>query len=222
MTQRRQPDSLQQTSMARAESTLRRIEQALAHLDDEQRRVPRDERQYPTAAILVKAAELRPDLPPIHRSTLSRNVEARQLIAQWRAHYVGGSSRRPNFEQFAGWRGRKGTGHSARYGNRLRSYSLADLAERVVGMEELHRHCLTRREQIECVMLPDGSWPQHVQYPLDRLCVSEDAQRRYQSNINTSSKDDLIRLLVQLERAVQEHQAHLAEYDSQYVASAIK
>ena len=215
-----QPKGLQQTSTQRAQSTLDRVEQALTHLDEEQRRIPRDERRYPTSAILTKVAELHPDLPPIHRSTLRRNLPVKELITKWRAHTMV-SKLQLDLARFAAWRGHHRF-HPARYSNRLRSYSVAELAERVVGLEDLQSHCIARREQIERALLPDGSWPHPLPYPIEPFRVSDDAQQRYQSYLNNMSKAMLIRRLLELERAVQEHQAHMAEYDRQYVERGIQ
>lgn len=213
----RQPDTLRAASESRSQATLRRIEQALAYLDDQQKRVPRDERVYTNDSILAAAAALRPDLPPIHRSTLLRNVQAKALIAAWQRR----EPQMPDFDKYGGWqaRPRVENRHAPRYANRLRCKSVTELAERVVGLEDLLAHCLSRREAIEQACLIEGTLLKNSTYPLEPFIVSPDAPQRYQTYVNSESKSVLIRKLMGLETAVQEHQQHLLEYDREYVAS---
>lgn len=206
-------------SVSDRESTESYVERALAIINNRQAHLNPKNRQFTPKEIIAVVQELRPDRPPLHRSTLLRNPAVAQLIATARGEQI----IEPDFKAFGGWQPPRSFSSRARAARRkaLSGWTLKALAYEVVGLEELEQHAETRRQQLEAVKCLPDQWPRDLPYPLTSFTPSGKAMERYQNYLGRSTRQDMIRMLIDLERLVTEHYAHLLEFDAMYVDKGI-
>lgn len=211
---RDQPAGLHRSGVARSQATSLLVEQALALLTQRQAHLPLERRRFPNAEILEAALTLRPELP-LHLSTLHRNSGAAKLIAQARRE----GSPEPDFQRYGGWKPPRSSSIRSRSRRRakLSKKSLAWLAEYVVGLEEVERHCIQRRQMLECVGWISGPWPSGHEYPLVQFKPSATVWDRYLRYFQRATREELSKFAVNLEQLLTEHLTQLLQYDSAYM-----
>lgn len=204
---RDQPLALQRHSTRKSAMTAQRIEQVITYI---QTRMPPQHQTFATTQILNVARQLFPGWT-LNRSTLTRNPTVRQQLARVKDD----SKPQPDFRAYANWTPPEMT--SARRRRRrfttLQHWSRQQLAEHLVGLEELLRHVTTRRQALEREDLTNGPWPENQPYPRPPFKVSSDAVERYERHRRLQNRRELARQILTLEQEAMEHLSHVLVLD---------
>lgn len=212
--QRRQPIGLQRAGTVKSEATLLLVEQSLALINQQQAHLLPQHRCYPNAGILEAARMLRPETP-LHLATLRRNPQVARLIAQTR----GEDLPQPNFQRYGGWKPPRSSSARSRSRRRTRlsRKSRVSLAEYLVALEELERHCIQRRQTFEQIGWSSGAWPSDHPYPASQFRPAAGAYDRYIRYLRQLTRDEMSRSALELEQLLTEHINHLLQYDLAYM-----
>lgn len=215
--------ALAKFSQERTDATFEQVKDALIELDDEQQKIPRRERKYPTKKILDIVDRNAGTEHKMSRSALTRNQRIRQLIAQYRNQEVTSTMESElRLSEFAGWTPPKREPDRT-VAARKRSYmtlSNREVARRVVGLEELQIYFHHRRIEFEIRLAAGPTWPNNDPYPNTPFWPSPNeirlAAQRWQRYINKTCKQKLVSTLIKLELAIAEDMEHLLALDLTY------
>jgi hypothetical protein len=204
------------------ETKLELIKRVLWELNKAQNDIPQELRIFRTKDIIELAKDMDPKGEGIQKCTLSFNFEIATAIATARGE---APPERPDFNRYANARinmCQTARSRSRRYSYLLHTKQRDQLAQDVVGLQELLRHSLTRRELLKEGKLDQGPWPASLPFPNDPFKPSATADHRYQQLRTHSSKMVLAREIVSLEKQIAEHRAHIQALDRLYLAQKRK
>ena len=202
---------------SREETKLELIKRVLWKLNKVQSDIPQELRTFRTKDIINLANDMDKEGKGIQKSTLAINFQIAVAIAIARGEVP---PERPDFSRYANFRinmCQTARSRSRRYSYLLRTKQRDQLAQDVVGLQELLRHSLTRRKLLEEGKLDQGPWPASLPFPNDPFIPDATADHRYQQLRTHSSKAVLAREIVSLEKQIAAHRAHIQALDQLYL-----
>jgi hypothetical protein len=210
-----QPLTLRKKPLEETKLTL--IKRVLRELTKVQSDIPQELRTFRTKDIIKLAKDMDERGEGIQRSTLGVNFEIAVAIAIARGE---APPERPDFSRYANARinmCQTARSRSRRYSYLLRNKQRDQLAQDVVGLQELLRHSIIRRKLLEEGKLDRGPWPASLPFPNDPFRPSATVDHRYQQLRTHRTKAVLAREIVSLEKPIAEHRAHIQTLDRLYL-----
>lgn len=231
----KQYQNLQKASKERHDATTQLMRRVLEYISQTHRPPPIT--CYTPKFILSVARHLQPGTT-LHRSTLTSNLTVAHMIEQARivalTHTLPTPATRrsvlkpkylPDFTEIMTWRRPKRQSPDWEKHRRatLSTYTKQDLAEYIVRLTNTREHTEMRLAQIELAEWVSGSWPDHLQYPLEPMRYDPTDDAHFASLLTRPTlKLDLINMCIALETATRGPHERLEEYDIRYFKSIRK
>lgn len=231
----KQCQNLQQASKERREATIQLMSRVLAYIA--RMYSPPSVACYAPKFLLSVARHLEPGTT-LHRSTLSSNLAVARMIEQARTtalartspspttrKSVGKPKLLPDFNEVMTWRPpkRQSTDWQKHRRATLKKQNKRALAEYIVRLTNTREYIEMRLAKIELADWVSGSWPDHLQYPLEPMRYDPTDEAHFASLLTRQTlKHDLITICIDLETITIGEHERLEGHDIRYFKSILK